>query len=457
MFKSYVLKFIMLICCITFLGSFVSADYDLRQSCYSDLTDYMSDIGATQAAIEWLENFTYEQLEEEFSRKYQEMSSFGIDLYEPLFSMRLHSYWQQTQYQHPPYSPYPVYDRTEQWQYPAKEFIIAEEYVTDPEWQEHFIWCSFMHIKSDDLENFSDDDYWYDSEIFSAVSEDSDRWNQIWYNTNNVYNYDNEITGSFDRLFVFPQGTQNDFFDKYSVIDSFPSNVVDLEDFFDELWWQDWEQIRGVFLDESGSAISYDMPDILSPVSEVSDNDVFPLFNFYQEIENVYPDFWQYLAINWHLQFDTLKEMIDKRHDHEYADLWSSIINSRQIQKYAYNDRYGYDTDLEDEKEELYEETIETIHQVDNEARQRLGLSSSQVYESFEDDIWHDYERQEDTDQDEESDLDQDSDVEDDTQEDLHWSSQTDSDAGSIIFVLIVSFVVIVSFIILFWIYYIRK
>lgn len=51
---------------------------------------------------------------------------------DPMFEMRLYSYGKQTGYKHPPVSPFPTYSKSEKWDSPTKEFIIAEEYVKNP-------------------------------------------------------------------------------------------------------------------------------------------------------------------------------------------------------------------------------------------------------------------------------------------------------------------------------------
>jgi hypothetical protein len=47
---------------------------------------------------------------------------------------------------------------------------------------------------------------------------------KAWYNENVSYDYNNIPFVTWYRLFIFPQSTKNDYFSKYDVIESFPTN-----------------------------------------------------------------------------------------------------------------------------------------------------------------------------------------------------------------------------------------
>lgn len=353
----------------------VNADFDVRQQCYQDLKTHMSEFPQFEEAYDIFSDMEYDQIEQGFSRKYQDMSSFGVDLEEPLFELRLFDEWSQTAYQHPPNSPFPATERTEQRDQPAREYIIAEEYVNEPDWDRHFIWCSFMRINADDLYEVEAENYWYDSEIASTLVESDQNQNRVWYNTNTAFDYDEMPLAEFERLFVYPQATQNDFFDKYSIKEAFPTNVVSYDEFTGAFEEDEEDSIRGVVYDEEWNIDLHDLPDIMSTLREETDHDVFPYFEFYQEIENNFPEFARYLAVNWIINFDTLKEAIAERHEHEFADLWSVIVNQRDLDRFAYMEEQWEDIDMDDDQKELYRERLEQIDEIDAQVRERLWMA----------------------------------------------------------------------------------
>jgi len=48
---------------------------------------------------------------------------------------------------------------------------------------------------------------------------------KAWYNENVSYNYDSEIFVTWNRLFIYPKETENNYFDRYKIADSFPTNI----------------------------------------------------------------------------------------------------------------------------------------------------------------------------------------------------------------------------------------
>ncbi|MBS8121969.1 hypothetical protein [Candidatus Vampirococcus lugosii] len=359
---------------------------DMREECYNDLTNYMSKVEQFKPAYEMIQDLGYDKLSESFSKKYENMSSFGVDLNKPILSMRLHSFGEQTSYQHPPYSPFPIYEGTEKWENPVKEFIIAEEFVTNPEdGQEYFIGCSFMNIQSPDLMSVDADNYWYDGEILSVLVEDKSKNNKVWHNTNRSFNYENEILADFDRLFVFPKLTQNDFFSKYDIIDAFPTNKIDLKKYLNVINPSgDEELLFTVVYDQNGNVIGGSSLDVFKGIFDESNNEGFPLFDMYQEIENLYPEFAKYLAINGFVSFDVFKELMNLKGDHSYADLWSFISRSKDLIKYANQIRKGEEPDISNDTilVEFYDEMLKNIDSFDKDARERIGLEPLEISNS---------------------------------------------------------------------------
>ena len=373
---------------VLWYSSFALADSDVREACFEDLREILSGMYYYQDWYEDIEEVEYSDLEEELSRKYDNISSFWIDLKEPLFKLRLYSYWEETGYQHPPYSPYPAYEETEQWDEPANEHIIAEEFVEDPDtWEEHFIWCSFMKIDSQDLMEVTSENYWYDWDYESVIANDFRRWNIIWYNRNIAYDYEDEPLARFSRLFVFPEETDNNFFSKYPVKESFPWNVVDIDKFERELSPDDEtleeiaEEREEEYDEEEQERISTrvmwqqgivaDSEDnILSPMMHETDNERFPLFNYYQEIQNIYPDFGDYLALNWVVDFDVLKRMLDRWEEEDLWMLWSVVFDSRAMEHYARQKEFDEEIDMAQNIQDYYDEQLEVVDNFDDHAEE---------------------------------------------------------------------------------------
>jgi hypothetical protein len=55
---------------------------------------------------------------------------------------------------------------------------------------------------------------------------------KAWYTENISYNYNDTPFVKFYRLFIFPEDTKNEYFSKYDVIESFPTNKASNFDVF---------------------------------------------------------------------------------------------------------------------------------------------------------------------------------------------------------------------------------
>jgi hypothetical protein len=77
-----------------------------------------------------------------------------------------------------------------------------------------------MQISSSDLMKVKSTDYLYDGDMVSLLKQEDDY--KAWYSENTSFNYDNKPFVNWYRLFIYPKATQNDYFNKYDIIDTFP-------------------------------------------------------------------------------------------------------------------------------------------------------------------------------------------------------------------------------------------
>jgi len=346
---------------------------EVQKECYNNVLKNIKKLDPIWN--EWYKdifNKKYSFINKNLSKKYKNMSSFWIDLDTPNFEMKVYSFGKQTWYVHPPYSPYPVSTKTEKWITPAKEFIYAEEYIKTQKWESKFLGCSFMNIDSSDLMNVKSKSYAYDWDIISIIQEEKD-WYKAWYNENISYNFDNKPFVTWKRLFIFPKETKNKYFDKYSVLNAFPSNKVDdFSKIFEKRKLKDWEgdayAIRVYETDSRWHIINAIAPDVFMPVKLEGNNKIFSLNSYYQEIENNFPEFWEHLALRWELHYDILKEVISTKDNKKYAHIWNTILDPLDITKYSLEKKQW----KLKEKIEFYEENLEKIWKTEKEVKQML-------------------------------------------------------------------------------------
>lgn len=309
---------------------------ELQSKCFNTLKLNISEIWIFEKPYQVIKKMNYNDIK--FSRYYKNMSSFWIDLDKPLFEIRLYSFWKQSWYIHPPYSPFAIWTKSEKWDFATKEYIIAEEYIKIPNWNKQFISCSFMQLSAEDLMKVKAEDYLYDWEIISLLKNNNNLEYKAWYNENVSYNYENKILWEWNRLFIYPKETQNDYFDRYKIANSFPTNISTNFDALNkekikDKWIWDWP-IRVYIQNENWKIQKYISPSELSPIKQQWNNKIFPLFWYYQDIENSFPEFSKNIALRWELHFDTLKKIISTKENSKYAHIWNTILYSKDFTKY---------------------------------------------------------------------------------------------------------------------------
>jgi hypothetical protein len=268
-----------------------------------------------------IKDIKYEDVANGFSDYYKNMSSFGIDLLSPDFDMRVYSFGKETGYQHPPFSPFPTYTLSEKWSKPAKQYVIAEEYVRNPETNERiFLSCALMSIESMDLKGVTAERYLYDGALSSVLFTSSDQNYKVWYSSNDSHDHQGRNFVTWRRMFVYPKSTVNQYFDRYTVAAAFPSRTTN--NLGDIKWLRSKDH----------TPATRDL--LIAPELKGYDT-VFPLNSYYQAIENTYPKFGARLSLRGILKYDTLKELLATRGVAGFEAIWQSVLDPRELTKYA--------------------------------------------------------------------------------------------------------------------------
>ena len=376
-----------------FIFQWTHAANEVQEQCFEDLKINMQEIVYFGDGRDDVSSMSYSDLESKFSRNYKNMSSFGIDLDEALFELRIYTFGQQTGYIHPPYSPYPIYEKTDKWDEAAKEYIVAEEYVTLPTGEKQFLSCSFMQIEAQDLMKVTSENYLWDGDIISVIQVNGEDY-KVWYNENESFDPEGNPLVTWRRLFVYPKATQNDYFNKYDVLDQFPTNVVEnLKDmylldangeiyqFADGEWRPEWEWANAMLdgssrlyvNDEDGQVIEYLWDEDLAPVEKEGLDQIFALNSYYQAIENKFPEFSEKMAIRWVVHYDTLKEVLATGDDDDFAYVWETVLDPRAITVYALEKKNG----TLQEEDAFYEDELSNIDKIESNILSIINASST--------------------------------------------------------------------------------
>ncbi len=353
------------------------AQENVQEKCFNDLVQNVWKINVWWTWSKEINNLNYSDIN--FSKYYKNISSFGIDIDEPLFEMRLYSFWEQTGYIHPPYSPYPTYTESDKWEETAKEYIVAEEYIVNPEWEKIFLSCSFMKIESDNLMNVTSENYLYDGDIISVIQSNENDTYKVWYNENVSYDHYNNPFVTWKRLFIYPEETKNDYFNRYDILEAFPTNEVeDLLDlsFRDNKWeilhFKDdnminWES-RIYIMNTDWEYVNFLWSKYFAPIEKEWLNKVFPLNSYYQSIEDTFPEFWEKLSLRWILPYNTIKKLLATKDDTNFAHIWNTVLDTREITKYSLEK----EEDSLEEEIEFYEKNLNNINNIKEEADKLL-------------------------------------------------------------------------------------
>lgn len=293
------------------------SDVNIRSQCFDRLKEQALQIEDFRLARAELEAIDYATLDNRLSRYYQGHSSFGIDVDQPIFDLRVFSFGRQTGYVHPPYSPFPVGAKSEQWKMAAKEFILAEEFIRNPEGERQFLGCGFFRIGARDLKSVTADTYLYDGPVSSVMSTQGDH--KFWYNFNTSFNYEDAPQANWYRLFVYPKATQNSYFSRYEVLDSFPGNQLD------DL----------SILTEAGITARRAEGGDFTELDPVETGSAFALNAYYQAIAGRYPNFADRLALRGVLEYKNLQKILASPNSSAVNYVWDTLLDTKDITRYA--------------------------------------------------------------------------------------------------------------------------
>ena len=202
-----------------------------QEQCFIDLKASLAETGLFEAPLTELGARTYSDIAPLFGEKKNTLTSFDVTVDQPILGIRLYSFGQQTGYTHPPKTVLPVYTKSDTWGDPVKEYVIAEEYVTDPQGKEHFLNCVFLHIDSEAPMSVTQEKYAYDGIAVSVLKTAEDGSYKAWYNQAPGFDYDSNHFVTWKRMIVYPESAQNTYFSRYAVMDAYPATKV--EDFDD--------------------------------------------------------------------------------------------------------------------------------------------------------------------------------------------------------------------------------
>lgn len=208
---------------------FVSAqepDTSVQAQCFATLKENMKEVSAFSVPLNLISTTTYTDISSKFGPVRKTLQSFDITVDKNILGIRLYSFGNQTGYVHPPKSVLPVSSKSETWGDSIKEYIIAEEYITDQQGKEHFTNCLFLQVASDNLLQVTQDNYAYDMPSISLTKDIKDGQYKTWYNEITSFNYQNKPFVTWKKLFVYPKATQNTYFNRYDVFNTYPTNKV---------------------------------------------------------------------------------------------------------------------------------------------------------------------------------------------------------------------------------------
>ncbi|MFA6608317.1 MAG: hypothetical protein WCT07_00150 [Candidatus Paceibacterota bacterium] len=319
------ISFVLFLICIPLSSvSFVAAqetNTNVQEQCFSTLKENMKETTLFETPLLELEKMSYTDIYSKFGEKKKMLQSFDLTIDQPILGIRLYSFGNQTGYSHPPKSAYPDSYKSETWGDPVKEYVVAEEYVTDLKGNEHFLNCVFLQIASDNLLAVTEDKYAYDGTAISIAKTASNESFKAWYYQSLSFDYDNKPLATWKRLIVYPKATQNAYFDRYDVADAYPANKVQsfaVLNFFNQdlVKANNYNDAMNLAVlkyfvkNEKGETVEIALPTSLRPIVFSGTNTSFSHETYYQSIENKFPEFASLLSIRGALKFVTFKKLL---------------------------------------------------------------------------------------------------------------------------------------------------
>jgi hypothetical protein len=361
---------------------FVSAqepDTSVQARCFADLKENMKESVIFSNPAKEIDTMTYADLSSKFSQKYKELQSFGIGVDTGVFAMRTYSFGNQTGYIHPPKSMFPDSYKSDTWASPSKEYIVAEEYVTDTQGKEHFINCLFLQIASTDLTHVTQDRYNYDGIPLSISKNAPDGSYKALYSEAESFDYKNKPFVIWKRLFIYPKATQNSYFNRYDVADEYLANKVGSFEVL-KFFLQDIVKVNDVNTITGTSSIKYLLrnkdrtttplitPQALIPAT-LSDGASSPLFNQYPKaIEKQFPEFAKLLSVRGVIKYETIKRIQSETNQNPEVVKFLNAMSNPAIDAYYLATQTGSTTKIAPNPE--YDRLIPLIQNGDWTIRQ---------------------------------------------------------------------------------------
>ena len=317
-----------------------------QEQCFLTLKDNLAEAGIFAEPLAQLGSRSYAEVAPLFGEKKNMLSSFDVTIDQPILGIRLYSFGNQTGYTHPPKSVLPISTKSDTWGDPVKEYVLAEEYVTDPQGQEHFLNCVFLHIESDAPMSVTQDKYAYDGVAISIVKSAADESYKAWYNQAPGFDFEGNHFVTWKRLIVYPMSTQNTYFNRYDVMDAYPANKLESFEalgFFlgKEVSFKNAEtgMPEAVYVSTEGGAEA-ELPAELLPPVNVGINFAYRLASYYQAIEAQFPEFATLLSVRGAMKYSSYKELVTKTDITEDEQQFTTLLfgDTRDLDAYYFDE-----------------------------------------------------------------------------------------------------------------------
>lgn len=339
------------------------ASVSVQEQCFLTLKDNLSEAGIFAEPLAEFGDRSYSEIAPLFGEKKNMLSSFDVTIDEPSLGIRLYSFGQQTGYTHPPKSVLPVYTKSDTWGDPVKEYVLAEEYVTDAQGQEHFLDCVFLHIDSEVPTDVTQDKYAYDGTAVSIVKTAADGSYKAWYNQAPGFDFEDNHFVTWKRMIVYPESTQNTYFNRFDVIDVYPANKLESFDVLEFFLGKDVSFTAGetgvpeaTYADvEGGAAVELPSELLLPPTFGI--NFSYRLASYYQAIEAKFPEFAALLSMQGAIKYRSYQELVTKTSISKDEQEFTSLI---------FGDTREFDSYYFDENKEVNPEVDKLIELIQN-------------------------------------------------------------------------------------------
>lgn len=315
-----------------------------QEQCFDTLKDNLREAGIFAEPLAELESRSYTDIAALFGEKKKMLSSFDVTVDEPVLGIRLYSFGDQTGYTHPPKTVLPIFTKSDTWGGPVKEYVLAEEYVTDPLGQERFLNCVFLHIDSETPMGVTQEKYAYDGTAISIVKTAPDGSYKVWYNQAPGFDFEDNHFVTWKRMIVYPQSTQNSYFNRFDVIDTYPANKLDdftVLDFFNG------KSVTYILPETGFPEATYTegeaevvLPPELLPPPTFGVNFSYRLASHYQAIEAQFPDFAALLSVHGAMKYTAYKELVTKESISEEEQQFTSLLfgDTRDLDAYYFDE-----------------------------------------------------------------------------------------------------------------------